>query len=933
MHGASPILADMSPSRLSVLSYRSESGHDHDVAQLQQQLHSCRLDLAETSAERQRLKTLLENEREEATLRRDGAAAAAQQQIARAEAKAVAHREQADAALSALASAKAKLREAESWRDKAQAHEQSLSISEHAHQISEAKCNRALAETEALQARADSANQAHEKMSREHADELRAERHRREQVEQHLIELERSRDGAEINASTYQESLNQAQAAHAEAIGQISTLRASLDAASEESRKHEANAHAWEERAHAAIAEATRRGHQGTAAGSATVALLTSDIASTKQLLHAERASKAEFASELATERNGLEAALAQAKHEREVALDAISAAREEADASARLAAEHIKSGTAAQQTSELQINALRSELVEVRADARRHAAAISSVKTAAGASEARVQADADDLRRCLRVAEETSKVHAKEASGLELRNGQLQHRLALLEAKHQAAEDQVSTLSKENSKLQEDVKKLIAQDRNKDLERSTVDSSMRRELAQQEATILRLEGQLETREIAIAKAAEERTEYDRALVDAEKRLAKQEQARIQSETQATAALERAAISAHENTSETVAELSERVLRLHDELHKMHNATAVAEAEHKKMRTEEAELAGQWQLRITAAEAARDSLKARVEQLANETAETKTAAELAEHDSKMWKRRAELAIDEAGAAHSELAEFGAELQMLHSLHKQSVSEHKAEGKRLRSEVSVQGAEAERKARTATQLEIELHQSEQKHELMAARAEQSAQYAFALEMRAAQVEAEELVRRTKATAEARHRAEDLSGLLSAQRSPLQTENRSPSPTQKQVVSSGNEAPTTYREARQRKRQAASRAAIASAPGPVISQARQPHAYHDVSSAAAVVSGTIGQHLGHHSRGHAYQPLTSGSQGGVVLRGTGTSSHRHNDSIASLLESPGTSLASYSPEGVMTPARSEDDHETTFGVLSMLEGLEI
>jgi hypothetical protein len=713
-------------------------------------------------------------------------------------------------------------------------------------------------------------------------------------------------------------------------MGQISTLRASLDAASEDSRKYEANAHAWEERAHAAIAEATRRGHQGTAAGSATVALLTSDIASTKQLLHAERASKAEFASELATERNGLETALAQVKQEREMALNAMSAAREEADASARLAAEHIQSGMAAQQTSALQINALRSELAEARADARRHAAAIGSVKTAAGASEARVQADAADLRRCLRVAEETTKVHAKEASGLEMRNGQLQHKLVLLEAKHQAAEDQVSTLSKENNKLQEEVKKLVAQDRNKELERSTADSSMRRELAEHEATILRLEVQLGT---ATAKAAEERAEYDRALVDAEKRLAKQEQARIRSETQATAALERTAMSAHENTSETVAELSERVLSLHDELHKMHNATAAAEAEHQKMRLEEAELAGQWQLRITAAEAAKESLKARVEQLVNETADTKTAAEIAEQDSKMWKRRAELAIDEAGAAHSELAEFGAELQMLHSLHKQSVSEHKAEGKRLRSEVSVQGAEAERKARIANQLEIELRQSEEKHELMAARAEQSAQYAFALEMRAAQVEAEELVRRTKATAEARHRAEELSGLLSAQRSPAQKNNRSPSPAPKQVVSSGNEAPVTYRGARQRNKQRASGAATTSARGPVRSQARQPRAYHDVSSAAAVVSGTIGQHLGRHSSGHAYQPHTLGSQDGVGLRGARATNHRHSDSIASLLESPGTSLASYSPEGVRTPARSEDDHETTIGVLSMLEGLEI
>ncbi len=930
MYGTSPTLADMSPSRRSVVSYRSDMGHDDGVAQLQQQLHSCRLNLAETSAEKERLKTLLENEREEAQLRRDGAAGAAQQQITRAEAKVAAHREQADAALSALASANAKLREAESWRDKAQAHERSLSISEHAHQNSEAKLSRALAEMEALQARVDSAMQAQEKMSREHADELRAERRRREQAEHHRIELERTRTGAESTASSLQDSLVQAQAAHAEAVGQMSTLQASLDAASEDSRKYEANAHAWEERAHAAIAEATRRGHQGTATGSATVALLTSDIASTKQLLHAERASKAEFASELATERSELESALAQAKHERVVALDAISTAREEADASARLAAEHTQSAVVAQQTSDKRLNALRSELAEARADARRHAAAVSSVKTAAGTSEARVEADAADLRRCLRVAEETTKVHAKEASGLEIRNGQLQHKLALLEAKYQAAEDQISTLSSDKSKLEEDVKELVARDRNKDLERSTVDTSMRRELAEHETTILRLEGQLQIRDTAIAKADEESAEYDRAMVDAEKRLAKQEQAQIQSETRAMAALEQAATSAHENV---VAELSERVIHLHDELHAMHNATAAAEAEHTKARAQEAELAGQWQLRVTEAEAAEERLKAQVAQLANESAATKTAAEVAEQDSNMWRRRAELAVEEAGTAHSELAEFGAELQTLHSLHKQSVSEHRAEGKRLRSEVSVQGAEAERKAHAAAQLESELRKSEQKHELMAARAEQSAQYAFALEMRAAQAEAEELVRRTKATAEARHRAEDLSGLLSAQRSPVQ-KNRSPSPGQGTIMNPGTEAPATHRGARQRNKQRASGAAAMSARSPVRLQTQQPRAYHDVSSAAALVSGTIGQHLGHHSSGHAHEPRTPAApQGGGGLRRAAASNHRHSDSLASLLESPGTSLASYSPERMRTPARSEDDHETTFGVLSMLEGLEI
>ena len=115
-----PTLADLSPSR-SVVSYRSDVGYEDDVAQLRQQLHQCRLALAETSAEKERVKILLENEREEAKLRRNGAAEVAQQQIARAEAKAAAYREQADSAASALASVNAKLQEAESWRDNAKA--------------------------------------------------------------------------------------------------------------------------------------------------------------------------------------------------------------------------------------------------------------------------------------------------------------------------------------------------------------------------------------------------------------------------------------------------------------------------------------------------------------------------------------------------------------------------------------------------------------------------------------------------------------------------------------------------------------------------------------------------------------------------------------------------------------------------------------------
>ena len=901
-----PTLADLSPSR-SVVSYRSDVGYEDDVAQLRQQLHQCRLALAETSAEKERVKILLENEREEAKLRRNGAAEVAQQQIARAEAKAAAYREQADSAASALASVNAKLQEAESWRDNAKAQERKFAIAEHAQQVSEAHHSRALSELEALQAQADSATQAHEKMAREHGDELRAERRQREHADQQRLELERFCDGAERNAASLQERLVQSQTEHAEALEDILSLRASLEAGAKDLRKYQADAHAWEERAHAAIAEAKGRGRQGTAAGSATVALLTSDIAATKQLLHAERATKAKFASELASERNQLEAALAQAKREREVALEEVSAAREEAEISAKLAAEHMQRGRAAQQNSEIRMDALKSELAETRAEAKRHAAAVSSVKTAAGAAEARVEADSADLRRCLRVAEGTAKVHATEASALEICNGQLQHKFALLDAKYQAAEDQISRLSRENSKLQEDMQRLVTEERSREFERSAVDSTMRKDLAKHEATILRLNGELGLREATIAAAAEERVKHGRALVDAENRLAQQEQARIQSEARALAALKQAGVSAHETATTTAVELSERVICLHNQLRLMHDATAAAAAERTKARAEETELAAQWQLRVAEAAATEKHLKAQLAQLARETTATKQAGEIAENTVNLWKRRAEAAIEEAGNAHSELAEFGAELQTLHSLHRQSVSEHRAEGKWLRSEVSIHGAEAERNARTVAQLASELRHSEEKHQLAAARAEQSAQVAFALEMRAAQAEAEELVRRTQATADARHRAEELSGILSARRSSL-----SPPPAQ----NAGE--PSRYR----------SEAAAL--------QTRQLRgACHDVSSAAAVVSGTIGQHLRRHSNRRVDEPRTpTAAKIGVDLRGPAANSHRHTDSLASLLESPNSSpfSSSYSPGGTSRSA-SEDDHETTFGVLSMLEGLQI
>lgn len=908
-------LAELSPSHRSLASsYRSDVGLDDDVAWLQRQLHECRLDLAESVAEKEQNKLLLENEREEAKLRRNGAAEAAQQQISRAETKAAAYREEADTALSALAAANVKLQEAESWRQKANAHERNLSIAQHAQQVSEANHSRVLSEMEAMQAQTDSTTRVHAQLATEHAEELRSERHSREMAEHDRLELERTRDNAERTVGSLQERLEQVQAAHAEALADISSMRTSLDVASNDARKHEADAHAWEERAHAAIAEATRRGHQETAAGSATVALLTSDIASTKQLLHVERASKAELASELASVRTRLETSLAEATQERDVALDEVTAAREEAEVSARIAAEHIQSGVAAQQTSEVRINALRTELTETRADARRHAAAVSSVKTAAGAAHARVEADSADIRRCLRVAEATAKVHADEANALEVRNGKLQHKLTLFETKYQAVEDQNVTLTRENHKLQEDVKRLLAEDRRKDLERSTVDSSMRKKLAEHEATIAKMESEIGTGEAALAAAVVNCAKHESAVVEAEKRLAKQEQVRIEAEAKASAVMEQAAASAHENTTATMAELSERVIRLHDELHSMHDATATAAAKHSKALTEEAELAKQWQLRHTEAMATEQILQAQVTQLANETAATKDAEACAMRDIKVWKDRAEKAIEEAAAAHRELAELGGELQSLHSLHRQSVSERRAEGDRLRSEVSTHGAAAEHRAQSVAQLQSELRHSKQENQLMAARAEQSAQLAFGLQMQLAQAEAEELRRQAQMTANARHRAENLTGLLSARRSSL---SETPSPTRKSAVHTSIQTTETYRGVRQRPTRGGTDA-IALSPRQIHGSPRPEGA---LSSAAAAVSGTIGQHLSRHS--HRYAAGTSNHD---------PRTYGNSDSLASLLESPATSYT-YSADGASTPARSEAGHETTLGVLSMLEGLQI
>ena len=371
----------------------------------------------------------------------------------------------------------------------------------------------------------------------------------------------------------------------------------------------------------------------------------------------------------------------------------------------------------------------------------------------------------------------------------------------------------------------------------------------------------------------------------------------------------------------------------------------MHETTAAAAAEHTQAQAYEAELSAQWRRRATEAEAAESLMQAQVAEFVSETTAAQTAelaaGETAEHDATIWRERAEAAIAEAASAHSELAEFGAELMSLHSLHKQ----HKEEGERLRAEVSTNGAAARRGADTVLHLESELRLSEERNQLIAARAEQSAQLAFSLEMRAAEAEADELRRRTQSTAKARVRAQEITGSLSARRPSL-----SPSPQRRSPVRMPSPE-KSYRGARQRAKQ---RATVTAATGagagaadrasPSRGRVKRQHSAGGgspgLSSAAAVVSGTIGQHLGRHINSCDGMALPRPAGFGLELGNPGHAS----DSLASLLASP----ASYGSHGdyaqvvgggggsvrsTGTSAQSDHDHETTIGVLSMLNGLDM
>ena len=905
----SPTLASVAGTSLSGSPRHRDSPRqlalEGDVDRLGQELHMCRLALAKAKAESERMKLVLESEREEGNLRREGAAAAASQQVARSEARAAAARSEADASNAALSAANARLRETDGWREKANAREQSLGVAQHAHRVAEASHGRALSESQALQAQVDTAREAHHQQLVDHTETVRGERHSRELAEQQVLDLTRSRDASERTVGGLQERLGQAQQAHAEALADISALRASLTHATEAAHKDEVDARAWEERAHAAVAETVARGQHGLAAGSGTVALLTSEVASAKQLLHAERAAKAELAAELATERHRLGKALEQAKAEGGVAMIKVAVAREEAEDNARAAAEHIHQGMASRQDSAAAINALRAELAEARSEAGRNAAAVSSTTAEASVNQTRVESESADLRRCLRVVEATVRLHAEEASALEIRHGELEHKLAKATSTHEASEDELTMLTRANAKLQEQLKKMIAESRRKDAELTAAEARVTQARAEHEATKTKLTAEIQTKEKTVATAADDRAAKERALLEAEGRLAKLEQARVASEQTATAALEQAAAVANESASARVAELSDRVMRLHDELHAVHTATTQVTAEHVSSVRDAEEQSALWRRRAVEAEAAESLMKAQVEQFARETASERAvgreAEQSASRDVTVWRERAEAAVAEAAAAHSELGEFGAELVSLHSLHKLSVSVHREEGERLSTEASTQGMRAQQGADAVAQLESELRFSEERATLMERRVEQSSQLAVALEMRAAEAEALDLRRRTEATADARKLAEQLTGQLSMRRLPEKSARVGVSPER------------SFLGSRQRARAAA----------PPRSRGGQvKRSSPGLSSAAAEVSGTIGQHLTrHHS--------SSWQRGGAA---PAASPFDRDSELASLLASPATSTSSYGrAHANSSPAQS--DNETTIGVLSMLDGLGI